>query len=230
MIYLILFGLLLALIYAPQFWVRYVLRKYSRPLDNMPGTGGELAVHLLNRFEYPDVTVEKTAPGQDHYSPDDNAVRLSPDVFEGKSLTAIATAAHEVGHALQFNREELVTRLRTRYMTKAARLQRIAAGLLMAMPIVLAIFKVPHAMLLTGAVGVISMLLSVLMYVAILPEEWDASFNKALPILVEGEYITEEQIPAVRRILKACALTYVAAALADIVRLWRWLAIFRGIR
>ena len=70
------------------------------------------------------------------------------------------------------------------------------------------------------------MVVSVLMYVAILPEEYDASFNKALPILSKG-YITQEQLPVVRKILKACALTYVAGSLADIIRLWRWIAVIR---
>ena len=64
------------------------------------------------------------------------------------------------------------------------------------------------------------------MYVAILPEEFDASFNKALPILSEG-YINEEQLPIVRQILRACALTYVAASLADILSLWRWVYLIK---
>jgi Zn-dependent membrane protease YugP len=64
------------------------------------------------------------------------------------------------------------------------------------------------------------------MYAAILPEEYDASYNKALPILAQG-YLPEEHMVAAKRILKACALTYVAAALADILSLWRW---FRMIR
>ena len=71
------------------------------------------------------------------------------------------------------------------------------------------------------------MLASVLLYVAVLPEEWDASFNKALPILEKGEYVPAEYLPAIRQVLKACALTYVAAALADVLRLWQWLRFIR---
>jgi hypothetical protein len=82
-------------------------------------------------------------------------------------------------------------------------------------------------MIFTALLGVATMLVSVAVYAAILPEEWDASFNKALPILIEGEYVDEHQLKAVRQILKACALTYVAAALADILSLWRWIAILR---
>ena len=97
---------------------------------------------------------------------------------------------------------------------------------LMASPFVGLIFRVPQLALLSIVIGVITMLVSVLMHAAVLPEEYDASFNKAMPILSEG-YITEEQLPVVRKILKACALTYVAAALADILNLWRWLRFIR---
>ena len=219
--------LLLLLIYAPNLWVRYTLRRHSKTIDNMPGTGGELATHLVERFKLDGVTVETTDPDEDHYDTSDNAVRLSPEVFNGKSLTAIAVAAHEVGHAIQLNHEEEVSKLRDRYLSKAHTIQRCGAGILMAIPAITLIFHLPHAALLTAFIGVITMLASVLMYVAILPEEFDASFKKALPILVEGEYIDESQIEPVRQVLKACAYTYVAAALADILRLWRWLAILR---
>ena len=88
--------------------------------------------------------------------------------------------------------------------------------------------KVPHAALLTAAVGVVGMLTSVLVQLIVLPLEWDASFNKALPILINGHYINEEQESAVKSVLRAAAFTYVASALADMLRLWRWLAILRG--
>lgn len=218
---------LILLIYAPQLWVRYTLRRYSREIEAMPGTGGELAAHLVRRFDLQGVGVEVTEPMRDCYDPAANAVRLSPDVYHGRSLTAVAVAAHEVGHAIQFNRQEPISRLRARYLNKALIIQRFGAGFLMLAPVVLPIFRVPHPTLAMAAIGLITMLISVLMYVAVLPEEFDASFNKALPILVEGDYIDESQIKPVRRILKACAYTYVAAALADILRLWRWLRIFR---
>ncbi len=227
MFYIILSLILILMILGPQWWVRYVLSHYGRELPEARGTGGELAEHLLSSFKLENVAVESAPQDQDHYSPEDNVVRLSPTILQGKSLTAIAVAAHEVGHAIQFNRQEKVCQLRQRYLGKALRIQRIGAGFLMVSPIILAVLRVPHIMLITIIVGVITMLSSVAMYAAILPEEWDASFNKALPILIEGNYITAEQVKPVRRILAACALTYVAAALADVLSLWRWLAILR---
>lgn len=77
-------------------------------------------------------------------------------------------------------------------------------------------------------VGVLGMFTAVLVQLIVLPLEWDASFNKALPILINGQYINTEQELAVKSVLRAAAFTYVASALADMLRLWRWLAILRG--
>lgn len=226
MIYAIFIVFVLALAYGPHLWVQWVLNKHHKPVANMPGTGGELAQHLIDRFQLEGVTLLEGGENQDYYSPDAQTVSLSPRVYHGKSLSAVAVAAHEVGHAIQFSRNEPVSQLRKKYLGKAHRVQQLGIYLLMAMPIIGAAFRVPHLALLTAALGLVTMLVSVLMYVAILPEEYDASFNKALPILKEG-YVPEKDLAAVRQVLRAAALTYVAAALADILRLWRWLAILR---
>ena len=222
--------LVLLLILGPQWWVKYVLAKHSKPLDGMPGSGGELAEHLLKQFKLTEVKVEAAEEGADHYDPQDNIVRLSPSYLEGKSLTAVAVAAHEVGHAIQFNRNEKVSFLRKRYLPMAHFIQKSGIYLLMALPILTAIFRVPHVVGFSALIGVLVLFSSVLIYAAILPEEWDASFNKALPILEKGEYVPEQYVPAVRQILRACALTYVAAALASVLSMWRWLAILRALR
>lgn len=226
MLFLLGLLLLVLLIYAPQLWVRYILRKHHAPISGMPGTGGELAQHLIDRFQLEGVKLREGEEDEDHYAPASKTVCLSPEVFHGKSLSAVAVAAHEVGHAIQFSRNEPVSQLRQRYLGKAHIAQHCGIYILMSLPILGAVLRIPHLAVLTAAIGVLTMLVSVLMYVAILPEEYDASFNKALPILDEG-YVPQEHMPAVRQVLKACALTYVAAALADILRLWRWLAILR---
>ena len=227
MLYLIGLLMLLSLFFGPNLWVTYVLKKHHRHLPGMPGTGSELALHLLKQYELEQVKVEKSEPENDHYNPSDNVVCLSPEVYDGKSLSAVAVAAHEVGHAIQFNREEPVSLLRKKYLGKALVLQRLGIYILIAIPVVALVFRIPHIALLNIIIGVMTMFVSVLMYLAILPEEWDASFNKALPILEEGEYVPQQYLPAIRQVLKACALTYVAGALADVLRLWRWLLLLR---
>jgi len=73
---------LVLLVFGPQWWARYTFRRYAGPLPRIPGTGGELARHLLDRFGLPDVPVEKTGEGGDHYDPEHRVVRLGPDNYD----------------------------------------------------------------------------------------------------------------------------------------------------
>ena len=93
-------GLFIALIFGPQFWIKWVMEKHAREQPEFPGTGGELARHLLDKAGLEDVKLERI-DGGDHYAPEERTVRLSQRNFDGKSVTAVAVAAHEVGHALQ---------------------------------------------------------------------------------------------------------------------------------
>jgi Zn-dependent membrane protease YugP len=226
MLYLLLALLIVIMIFGPQLWARWTFSHYNKPREDIPGTGGELARHLLKRFGLDDVGVETTDRG-DHYDPKSRCVRLSPDYFNGRSLTAIAVAAHETGHALQHHSGERLLALRTRLVVLATSAQQLGAAFMVAMPIITAITRLPHTGLLMFALGVTSMGTATIVHLVTLPVEWDASFGKALPILRAGEYISEEDEPAVRRILRAAALTYFAASLASLLNLWRWLALLR---
>jgi Zn-dependent membrane protease YugP len=225
---LLIIGALLAiLVYAPSFWVRRVMAKHSKEIAGLPGTGGELALHLIERFELTGIKVEETAANTDHFAPSGPTVRLSPLNLTGKSLTAIAVAAHEVGHAIQFYRREKVFELRKRYLPLATRLNQVGVVMMLMIPIAALVLRTPLAI--GGLIG-ISLLLQLggaFAYLIILPEEWDASFNKALPVLVEGEYVDASQLPAIRQVLKAAALTYFAAALANVLHIGRWFMILR---
>ena len=221
--------LLLLAIYAPFLWVRYVMWRHSKDLPQIPGTGAELAQHLAQKFKL-DIKVEETDAGADHFDPDANAVRLGPLNFHGRSLTAIAVATHEVGHAIQHDRKEAVNELRTKYLPRAYMIKKVGIAILMLTPVITGLLHVPAVALITILIGLGTMLLSSLMYLLVLPHEWDASFNKALPVLIQGEYIEKSWEPAVRSILRAAALTYFAGALADLLRIWRWWLVFRGLR
>ncbi len=215
--------LLIGLILGPQLWIRWVFFRYGSDLPGVPGTGGQLAQHLIERFNLDGVTVEQTEPNRDHFDGNDACVRLSPANFDGKSLTAIAVAAHEVGHAIQWHKQETVFRLRTKYIPLARRLQQLGMVLLSLSPILGVITRSPAGLALPVVGGLMVALCGAATYLIVLPEEWDASFNKAMPILIDGEYISEEQTPATRRILRAAALTYAAGALASLLQVWRWL-------
>lgn len=224
--YLILILVLVLLVFGPQWWAQYTFRRYAKSLPHIPGNGAELARHLLDRFEMQSVGVEKTDTGNDHYDPQSRTVRLSPDNYDQNSLTAIAVAAHEVGHAIQHQRGEPLLGLRTRLVYLAAAAQKFGAAALVVMPIAAVLTRAPSAGLLLLFVGAGSMLLATLVHLVTLPVELDASFNKALPILRAG-YVRPEDEPVVRRILRAAAFTYLAGSLASLLNLWRWIAILR---
>lgn len=217
---------IIAILFGPQWWAQYTFRRYSRPLDRLQGTGGELARHLLDRFDMSHVKVEKAAPDSDHYDPTDQVVRLSPNNFDNKSLTAVAVAAHEVGHAIQHHRKEPLLMWRSRLAVFADAVQKFGVSAMMVMPVVTALTRAPALAGFLFLVGIGSMLMATLVHLITLPVETDASFNKALPILEAG-YIDAEDMPKVRRILRAAALTYLAGSLSSLLNLWRWIAILR---
>lgn len=226
MLFVLFLILIVLLIFGPQWWARATFRRYATNQDHIPGTGGELARHLLDRFQMESVKVEKTGAGQDHYDPATRTVRLGPDNHNGKSLTAVAVAAHEVGHAIQHREGNSLLALRTRLAVLAAGVEKFGAAALLLMPLVAVITRVPSTGLLMLTAGLGSLLLATLVHLVTLPVELDASFNKALPILQQG-YIRPQDEAAVRRILRAAALTYVAGSLASLLNLWRRLAILR---
>ena len=218
---------LLAVIFLPNLWVKWVMNAYGRDLEGMPGTGGELANHLVERFGLSGVEVEETNLG-DHYDPIAKRVRLSEANFRGRSLTAVAVAAHEVGHAMQDHQQDARLRWRTKLLPLADVVARVGAAIIWAAPIIGLVTKHPVPFFALALLGLSGLIMRMLIHLLTLPIEWDASFGKALPVLQAGDYIGKGQQGVVRRILTAAALTYVAAALADVLNLLRWGAlIFR---
>lgn len=218
--------LVVGILFGPHLWVHWVLRRHSAPRADFPGTGGELARHLLDRFALHQVAVGQTDRG-DHYDPTAKAVRLSKEYFQGRSLTAIVIAAHEVGHALQDASDYPPLRWRHRLVLFANAAQQLGNGLILATPLIAALTHIPAVGLLLLAGGIASIGSAALVHLVTLPVEWDASFKRALPLLQAGDYIPHQDLPAARRILRAAAFTYVAGALASLLNLWRWARLAR---
>jgi uncharacterized protein len=212
--------LTLALIYGPQFWIRRTMQKHAAERPDFPGTGGELARHLLDQAELKDVKVEQTGFLQDHYSPVEKIVRLSKENFEGRSVTAVAVAAHEVAHAIQDKEGYWPLVTRHRLMKQLIPIQRIASIVLMAAPFVFAFTRSPTVLLLEIVAGLGIMASTVLVHVFTLPTEFDASFKRALPAL--ENFIDDEDQRDARKVLRAAAFTYVAGALANLLNILRW--------
>ena len=219
-------GLVLALVFLPGLWVQRVLSKYAKPVDRYPGTGGELARHLLDELGLADVRVEVTEQG-DHYDPATRAVRLTQEKFVGRSLTAITVAAHEVGHAHQDSQGFKPLRWRSRLVKLAAPAQRVGAGILMLAPLIGIVSRTPLVGLLMFLGGFLAMGMTTVIHLVTLPTELDASFARALPWLREGGYLKEGDEPHARKLLRAAALTYLSASLMSLLNVARWWAILR---
>ena len=218
--------LIAALVFGPGLWVQRVLQRYSLPEDRYSGTGAELARHLLDKHGLGEVVVEKTTLG-DHYDPEDKAVRLTDDKFDGRSLTAITVAAHEVGHAVQDQLGYAPLRVRSRLVRATRNVERVGAAVLMVSPFIGAITRAPGLGILMFAAGLLTLGTSTLIHLVTLPTEFDASFGRALPMLDEHRILKRVDRPHARRLLRAAAFTYVAASLMSLLNIARWWAILR---
>lgn len=216
--------LLLAVFILPNVWAKWVLRRHQRGRDDYPGTGAELAEHLLRRLGVDEVSVERTEFG-DHYDPETRCVRLSPDHYDGRSLTAVTVAAHEVGHAIQHHQGYAPLLARSRLVGVAQKAEKMGAILMMAAPFLFLLTRVPGGLALVIGMAVISFGTAALVHLVTLPVEFDASFNRALPLL--KDYVPPYDMAGARHVLTACAFTYVAASLASMLNLGRWLVILR---
>jgi Zn-dependent membrane protease YugP len=170
--------------------------------------------------------VEETKDG-DHYDPDAKAVRLLPQHFNGRSLAALVIAAHETGHAMQDATQYPPLQKRTQLAKQAATIERVGAVVMLAAPIMVALAKSPSVLLIEFVAGALILGTTIVMHAYTLPVEFDASFRRALPVLKAGGYIPDRDLPAARQLLRAAALTYVAAAAMSLLDVVRWLRVLR---
>src|SRR5215470_14447095 len=144
--------MLLAVLFGPQVWVRRVLTRHGVDRPDLPGTGGELARHLLDEAGLRTVKVELTRDG-DHYDPVECAVRLLPQHHDGRSIAAVAVAAHEVSHAVQHARGEPAFARRFGLVRRLIWVERLASGILLLAPVVFILLKAPILLALQVVAG-----------------------------------------------------------------------------
>lgn len=215
-----------ALAFLPQMWIKGVIKSHSGERADIPGTGGEFARHLLDKMGLQSVGVEETNAG-DHYDPEAKMVRLLPQNYGARSLSALVVAAHEVGHAMQDATGYAPLHARTRLAKQAHSIERFGAVVMLAAPIVMLLAKSPHVLVFQLFIGVLILSMTILMHALTLPVEFDASFRRALPVLKAGNYVADEDLPAARQILRAAAFTYVAAAALSLLDVMRWFRLLR---
>lgn len=217
---LILPALLLAM--WAQFRVQSTFRKYSDVPSAQGWTAAEMAADLLARNGLGSVRIERVRGSlTDHYDPRTNTLRLSDTVYGSTSLAALGVAAHECGHAMQEAEGYKPLRIREKIMPVAQ------IGSWAAMPLFVLGLVMSWEPLLTA--GIIVFSLVVAFYLVTLPVEFDAS-GRALEQLEGGGYLSSAETDDAGRVLRAAALTYVAAALQAVLQLLRLLVLAGGNR
>lgn len=201
-------------IYA-QFKVQSTFSKYVNVSAASGLTGAQVARSLLDDNHLSDVPVELT-PGtlSDHYDPRSRVLRLSPQVYHGRSLASLGVAAHETGHAVQHAHSYFPLTLRNQIFPVASLGSQLGFFLFF----IGFIFGGNRVMI---DLGIALFSFFVFFTVLTLPVELNAS-NRAMVMLTEGNYLSrhdEEQ--GARKVLNAAALTYVAAAATAVLQLIR---------
>jgi hypothetical protein len=185
-------------------------------------SGAAAARHILDEAGLHNVDVEQV-PGHlsDHYDPRAKVLRLSPDVYGGRSLAAVGIAAHEAGHAIQDARHYVPLVIRNAAVP-AAGFGSNAGMLLLIIGVIFQMqFLLLSGIVLFGAV--------VFFQVVNLPVEFDAS-ARAKALLVERGIVPQEEMTYVNKVLNAAALTYVAATLQSILTLLYYIMRYAGDR
>lgn len=198
-------------------------KKYAQvPLANGM-SGKEVAEKMLRENGIYDVQVIST-PGflSDHYDPTKKTVNLSPDVYEGRSISAAAVAAHECGHAVQHATAYGPLEMRSK-LVPAVQFSSMIVNWVLLIGVVMAASGNTTLLL----IGIILMAVTVVFSLITLPVEFDAS-KRALAWLQHTNVTNNNEYPQAKDALKWAATTYVVAALAAVVTLVQYIMIYLG--
>lgn len=194
-----------------QAYIRSSFNRYSRVALATGLTGAEVARQMLDAEGLQHVGIEMVHGRlADHYDPRGRVLRLSQEVYAGRSVAAAGVASHEAGHAVQHAKAFAAASLRQALVPTAQIGSSIAPWL-----IVLGLILNMGGLAMAGVAlfgGV------VLFQLVTLPVEFDAS-RRALVSLASGGVLPAEQVAGARTVLTAAALTYIAAALIALIQL-----------
>jgi uncharacterized protein len=198
--------------------------KYSKIALSKGLSGREIAEKMLQENGIFDVKVISVQGFlSDHYNPVNKTMNLSPEVYNGVSVSAAAVAAHECGHAVQHATSYGPLMLRSKLVPAVQVSSTIVNWVLLAGIIVLATTNNPTVLL----IGIVAMSLTVIFTLVTLPVEFDAS-KRALAWLNTSNVTNAEEYPKAKDALKWAATTYVVAALAAVVTLIQYVMIYLG--
>lgn len=205
-------ALLLAVL--ASLYTRTTFNRYSK-VRSSRGLSGAEAAHRLLSSRGINVSIEMTGGMlTDHYDPSAKTLRLSPDVYNSSSLSAIGVACHEAGHAIQDAERYPALGMRTALVP----LTRIGSGGSYVLFFLGMLLNVPMLI----QVGVLLFGLVVLFSIVTLPVEWDAS-ARAKDLMVRAGIVDAQEAAMAGQVLNAAFLTYVASAFTAIMELLYYL-------
>lgn len=209
--------------------VKSTFARWSRVGVRTGMTGAQAAAAVCRAGGAHDVTIERTQGFlSDHYDPRTRTLRLSPDVHDGRSVSSIAVAAHEAGHAIQHARAYAWLGFRSKMVPVAIVSSQLWWIVFMFGVVLNAQGSALGDTLMLGGIGLFGAL--VLVQLVTLPVEFDAS-NRAKAVLASSGIVTSrEEAEGVEKVLGAAAMTYVAAAAAAVMQLLYMLLRYGGSR
>jgi len=189
-------------------------------------SGREIAEKMLRESGIYDVKVTSVQGFlSDHYNPANKTVNLSPEVYEGRSISAAAVAAHECGHAVQHATSYGPLVMRSKLVPVVQVSSTVVNWVLVAGMIMAGISQNPTVLL----IGIVAMAITVLFSLITLPVEFDAS-KRALAWLNTTSVTNAQEYPKAKDALKWAATTYVVAALAAVAQLIYFIMLYLNAR
>ncbi|WP_186564519.1 zinc metallopeptidase [Lawsonibacter celer] len=213
-------AMLIALV--AQMRVSSTFNRFSRVACRRGLTGAQAAEAVLRAHGVLDVQIQAIRGNlNDHYDPRTNVIRLSDSVYGVSSVAAVGVAAHEAGHAVQYAQGYGPIKLRTAIIPVCN-----IGSQLSILFIIIGLFLYSEPLF---GIGVILFSLTVLVQLVTLPVEFNAS-RRAIQTLESGYLLEEDELQGAKKVLRAAAMTYVAALLVSLAQLLRFLLAFSGRR
>ncbi len=196
--------------------------KYAKLGNERQITGAQAAQIVLNYYGITNVNIlQGTGKLTDHYDPAKNIISLSPEVFGGSSIAAVGIACHEAGHAAQYAQSYVPIKLRNLILPVCN------IGSSLSMPLLLIGLFLSYEPLIWIGIGFFSFV--VVFQLVTLPVEFNAS-RRAISVIESNNILSFEEKLGATKVLKAAALTYVAALAVSVAQLLRLIFRFTGRR
>ena len=202
--------------------IKSTYKKYKKIENKNKLSGFDVARKILDANGLKDMyIVEVKGDLTDHYDPSQKVVRLSTDIFHGETIAAAAVAAHECGHAIQDKEGYKMMRIRSS-LVPVVNFVTYSAYIMFVLSIIFQFFDLLM-------VSIVSVFFGLVFQIVTLPVEFNAS-SRALKKLKELELVDSKEHQGTEKMLKAAALTYVAAVLSSLLNLFRLVMMYANNR